>query len=126
MTPVQTTPEHVRRPLIVAGGLTGAAAAALVVLGVVVAAQRHGIFSVGVGVMLLLYGLLVGAVAWWARRGRLWTTGPMVAAALLHLLVVVAIAPDANAWWWALVLPLAMTAALALVARVRAQRVEVH
>ncbi|MGJ6979402.1 hypothetical protein ACSDQ9_02560 [Aestuariimicrobium soli] len=127
MTPPETTPAPAgvagfRRPLMIAGLLTLLAAMALVAVGVAVVAQVHGIFSVGVGAMLLLYGLMVGAIGVVAVRGRGWSSGAVVAAAVLHVLVVVAIARHANPWWWALLVPLVATAVAGVLARVRAQR----
>lgn len=127
MTPTETTPRHspvpdFRRPLIIAGVLTLLVGLALVIVGVAVVAQLHGVFSIGVGAMLLLYGLLVAAIGSVALRGRTWATGPVVAAAVLHVLVVVAVAGNANPLWWAALLPLLATVAAGVAARMRAQR----
>ena len=105
-----------------AGLLTLVAATALAVVGIVVVAQWHGLFSVGVGAMLLLYGLLVLFIGLAALRGRTWASGPVIAAAILHILVVAAIAGQASPWWWAMLLPLAVTAVAGVLARAHAHR----
>lgn len=97
---------------------------ALVVLGVALATllQRHGMFSAGVGVMLLLYGLLLAALAVLAVRGVTLVTGMVVAAGALHVMVAVSLALNGAPWLWAGVpLPL-MTVVAGVWARVREQR----
>lgn len=48
-------------------------------------AEGHGSFSGGVGLALGLWGLLVGAGAFFLLRGSRWARGPVVAAGLLHV-----------------------------------------
>ncbi|MBI4899393.1 MAG: hypothetical protein HY829_02830 [Actinobacteria bacterium] len=86
-------------PLTVAAILTGLFA--LVVVGVAVgsAVQPHGQFSLGVGVMLLLYGALLGWVAWTTWRQRFYLRGALVGSALLNLAVAVSSLASNVALW---------------------------
>lgn len=76
-------------PLTVAASLTGLFALVTVALGIGSALQFHGRFSAGVGIMLLLYGALLGWIAWSAWRQRFYIRGALVASALLNLGVAV-------------------------------------
>lgn len=58
-------------------------------MGVLSAFSGHGSFSGGVAVMLCVYGLGLVGVAWALWRLRLFSRGPVVGAALLHLAVIV-------------------------------------
>lgn len=66
---------------------TGLAAAALLGIAIASIAARFATFGVGIGIVLLIYGALVGLGAWlgYARVGI--ARGLMVAPALLHLAV---------------------------------------
>lgn len=78
-----------RRPwsLVIAAAATLLVGIALIAVAVAVMVTRMALFSLGVGVMLLIYGALVVLIGWAAwRRARL-AFGPLVAGALLHLLV---------------------------------------
>ncbi|WP_203566325.1 hypothetical protein [Aestuariimicrobium ganziense] len=88
------------RSLRIAGALTLVTALLLLVVAVGTLAQGHGTFSVGVGAMLVLYSLLVGALGLFALRGALALTGMVIAAAVLHLLVVGSTAVNDAAWMW--------------------------
>lgn len=73
-------------------GLTGAA--------IGVAATSHGQFSGGIAAVLVVYAVLVAAVAWLAWRGVSAATGMLVAIGVLHLLVVVSLARAGGAPLW--------------------------
>lgn len=64
---------------------TALSALALVVMGVASIASRWALFGVGIGVVLIVYGLLVGVGAWLGIRRLALARGMMVAPALLHL-----------------------------------------
>lgn len=112
------------QPLKIAGALTLLVALTLLIIAIGVLAQWHGLFSAGVSVMMALYALLVGAIGVAAVRGRPWSTGAVSAAAVLHIMVVFALDKAGHAWLWALLVPLVVTLALAIVARVRFNRDE--
>jgi hypothetical protein len=76
-------------PLTVAAGLTGLFALVTIVLGVGSVLQFHGRFSAGVGIMLLMYGALLGWIAYAAWRQRFYIRGALLASALLNLGVAV-------------------------------------
>lgn len=76
-------------PLTVAAGLTGLFALVTIVLGVGSVLQFHGRFSAGVGTMLLMYGALLGWIAYAAWRQRFYIRGALLASALLNLGVAV-------------------------------------
>ncbi|HET7725569.1 MAG TPA: hypothetical protein VFK68_13100 [Propionibacteriaceae bacterium] len=85
--PERREPARRSVPLTIAAVLTGLFA--VVVLGVAVgsAVQPHGQFSLGVGVMLFLYGALLAWVAWTTWRQRFYIRGALVGSALLNLAV---------------------------------------
>lgn len=74
--------------------MVGAAisALALIAIGIASIVARGAVFGLGVGIMLIVYGLLVGAGAWlgWARSGL--ARGVIVAPALLHLATAISLA----------------------------------
>jgi len=74
-------------PLAVAAVLTGVFALVVVGLAIGSAVQSHGRFSIGVGVMLLLYGALLAWIAIAAWRLRFYIRGALVGSALLNLAV---------------------------------------
>jgi hypothetical protein len=59
------------------------------VLGVGSALQFHGRFSAGVGIMLVLYGALLGWIGYAAWRQKYYVRGALLASALLNLAVAV-------------------------------------
>jgi hypothetical protein len=73
--------------LAVAAILTGVFALVVVGLGIGSAVQSHGRFSIGVGVMLVLYAALLGWIAIAAWRQRFYIRGALVGSALLNLAV---------------------------------------
>jgi hypothetical protein len=93
----QPTPRPV--PLTVAAALTGLFA--LVVVGVAIGAavQAHGRFSIGVGIMLLLYGALLSWIAVTTWRQRFYIRGALVGSALLNLAVAVSSLSSNIALW---------------------------
>ena len=79
-------------------------------VGVGVIAQMHGRFSIGVGSMLVLYGLLVTAIAWMGWKRHPLAFGLMVSATVLHILVVGSTANGSKVWWlWLVEIPLVAT-----------------
>ncbi len=76
-------------PLSVAAGLTGLFSLVTIVLGIGSALQFHGRFSAGVGIMLLLYGAMLGWIAYAAWRQKFYIRGALLASALLNLGVAV-------------------------------------
>lgn len=101
-----TTPSPLRAALLLLA-LTGAA---LVLLGILTMLQRHGRFSVGVGGMLVLYGLGVIGLAWLGQRRHPLAFGAMTAATVLHALVVVSTARGSGVWWlWLVLVPVLVT-----------------
>jgi len=74
-------------PLTIAAGLTGVFTLVAIGLAIGSAIQPHGRFSIGVGVMLLLYGALLGWIATATWRLRFYIRGALVASALLNLAV---------------------------------------
>lgn len=102
---------------IVACGGTAAAAIVFLAVGIGSVSVSHGVFSTGIGVMLLVYALVVAVVAWLAWRGAPFGNGLMVASALLHTLVGISVAHGSRrGWLWLFVL-------LALVTLVAAVKV---
>lgn len=100
-----------------AGWLTALVALAAVVVGVLSLAQRHGVFSFGIGAMLVLYALGLGFLAWGAIKGRAWSTGPVTAAAVLHVMVAASLAQDSTRWVLLLGVLALVTAGFAVLAR---------
>ncbi len=86
-------------PLTVAAILTGVFALVVVGLAVGSAVQAHGRFSIGVGVMLLLYGALLGWIAATTWRQRFYIRGALVGSALLNLAVAVSSLPSNVPLW---------------------------
>lgn len=85
-----------------ASGGTALAALVFLAAGIGSLAVRNGVFSAGIGAMLLVYGLIVLGVAWAAWRGQGWANGAMVASSLLHLLVGASTARGSHQpWMWA-------------------------
>lgn len=76
-------------PLSVAAGLTGLFSLVTIVLGIGSILQFHGRFSAGVGIMLLMYGALLGWIAYAAWRRKFYVRGALLASALLNLGVAV-------------------------------------
>lgn len=74
-------------PLTIAAALTGLFALVVIGLAIGSAIQQHGRFSIGVGVMLLLYGALLAWIAIATWRLRFYIRGALVASALLNLAV---------------------------------------
>lgn len=72
--------------LVVAAVSTMLLAVTFVALAVLSLASGHGQFSWQVALMLLLWGVLVGAIGWglWTRQA--WSRGAAVATGLLHVL----------------------------------------
>ncbi len=93
--------QPVRRPvpLTVAAVLTGVFALVVTGLAIGSAVQSHGRFSIGVGVMLLLYGALLGWIAWTTWRQRFYIRGALVGSALLNLAVAVSSLSSNVALW---------------------------
>jgi hypothetical protein len=89
-------------PLSVAAGLTGLFALATIILGVGSALQFHGRFSAGVGIMLVMYGSLLGWIAYAAWRQRFYIRGALLASALLNLGVAVS-SLSSNVPLWSLI-----------------------
>ena len=89
-------------PLSVAAGLTGLFALVAIALGVGSALQFHGRFSAGVGIMLVMYGALLGWIAYAAWRQRFYIRGALLASALLNLGVAVS-SLSSNVPLWSLV-----------------------
>lgn len=85
-----TSPGTPRRPLSLWIAVLGSALAALVVVGfgIVSMVTNLAVFGIGVGVMLIAYGLLIGAGAWLGWRRHQLARGLIVAPALLNLAVV--------------------------------------
>ncbi len=75
------------RPVGLGIAVTGTALSALALLGMGVASitARWTTFGVGIGVVLIVYGLLVGAGAYLGMKRVPLARGMMVAPALLHL-----------------------------------------
>ncbi len=86
-------------PLSVAAVLTGVFALVVVALGIGSSVQSHGRFSIGVGIMLLLYGALLGWIAWTTWRQRFYIRGALVGSALLDLAVAVSSLSSNVALW---------------------------
>lgn len=110
------------KPLTVAVVITGLTTLVLAGLGVSVMAQQHGRFSAGVGLALLLYGLLVGVVAWLAWQRHSLGYGPMVAFNVLHGFVIGSTANGSHAWWlWFGLVPVAIAVVCMLMPVTRAE-----
>jgi hypothetical protein len=97
--PERRLPRRRPLPLTVAAVLTGLFAVAVVGVAIGSAVQPHGQFSLGVGVMLLLYGALLGWVAWTTWRQRFYLRGALVGSALLNLAVAVSSFASNVALW---------------------------
>lgn len=89
-------------PLGVAAALTGLFALVTIVLGVGSALQFHGRFSAGVGIMLVMYGAMLGWIAYAAWRQRFYIRGALLASALLNLGVAVS-SLSSNVPLWSLI-----------------------
>lgn len=81
------------RPLSLWIAVAGSAASALAVVGVGVVSMvtNLGVFSIGVGLMLISYGLLMAAGAWLGWRRHQLSRGLIVAPALLNLAIVISL-----------------------------------
>ena len=86
-------------PLTVAAILTGVFALVVIGLAIGSSVQSHGQFSIGVGVMLLLYGALLGWIAFTTWRQRFYIRGALVGSALLNLAVAVSSFTSNVALW---------------------------
>ena len=86
-------------PLTVAAVLTGVFAVVVIGLGIGSSVQSHGRFSIGVGIMLLLYGALLGWIAFTTWRQRFYIRGALVGSALLNLAVAVSSLSSNVALW---------------------------
>lgn len=87
------------RPLIVAVVITGLTALLLIGLAISVMAQGNGDFSLGVGLSLLMYGLLVAGVTVLGARRSTLGYGPIVGVNVLHGCVIASTAMGSQAWW---------------------------
>lgn len=96
-----------------ASGGTILAAALFLIAAIGSLAVNNGIFSAGIGVMLICYALLVAGIGWACWRRLPFADGAVVACALLHLLVGVSTARGSSqpALWLFVVLSLATLAA---------------
>ena len=104
------------RPLQLAVLLVGLAGAGLTAVGLGAMLQFHGRFSLGVGLMLVLYGLGVMAAAWLGYKRHLLAFGAMVSVTLLHIAVVASTARGSRATWlWWFEIPLVVTLVCLLV-----------
>lgn len=93
--------------------LTAVAAAAFAVVGIVSILTRPSEFSLGVGAMLVIYAALVGAVAWLCWRRVSLASGTVVAAGLLHTLVLGSFVTSGHTPWLALLLPIPIATVVA-------------
>ncbi|GAA1398152.1 hypothetical protein GCM10009599_28480 [Luteococcus peritonei] len=106
-------------PVRLASGGTLATAALFLVTGIGSVAVRNGIFSAGIGAMLLVYAVLVAGIGWACLRRLPLADGAVVAAALLHLLVGVSTARGSGqGWLWLFVLLAGATLAAGVKAHV--------
>ena len=82
------------RPVGLGVAVTGTALSSLALIGMGMAsiAARWAVFGWGIGIVLIVYGLLVGAGAWLGVRRWPFARGLMVAPALLHLATAVSLA----------------------------------
>lgn len=97
-------------PLLVAVVLVGLVGAAITLVGVASILQFHGRFSLGVGAMLVLYGLMVLAAAWLGRGRHPLAFGAMTTVSLLHATVIASTANGSDAWWlWPFLVPVIVT-----------------
>lgn len=71
----------------------------LAVLAVTSLVSRHGTFSLGVTIMLAVYALLIGFIAWSAWRCAMYSWGVLIASAVLHLLVAISSFPSNPVLW---------------------------
>lgn len=78
---------HLFRPAALGIAVTGTALSCLALVGMGVASivSRWATFGWGIGIVLIIYGALVGAGAWLGARRVPLARGMMVAPALLHL-----------------------------------------
>lgn len=97
---------------------TALAGVTFVSLGVAALAQQHAAFSLGVGIVLVAYGLLVCAIAWFGWRGATFASGAMIAAGLLHLATAASYATG-DGWFWAVLIAIVplVTVILAVLGR---------
>lgn len=91
--------------------VAGTALAAVAFMGVGLASmlQQHGVFSLGVGSMLLIYGALVALVALAGLKRWPLARGGLVASSLLHVMVGISTLQGSHAYW--LLIPTALAAA---------------
>ena len=109
-------------PLLVAVAITAVTSLVLAGLGFSALLQQHGRFSVGVGVALLLYGLMVGLVAWLGWRKQPLAYGPLVALSVLHGMVIASTANGSSVWWlWLGLIPVAAAVVCLLLPVVRTE-----
>lgn len=99
-------------PVDVAAWLTILSGAAFVVVAIVVLVVRQAVFSVGVSVMLALYGVLVLLVGSMLRRRNPVSFGAAVTCSLIHTLVLVNLAHANHAFLFG---PLCLVPIIALV-----------
>jgi len=100
------TPTTRPLPLTLAAILQAVFALAVVGVGIGAAVQTHGRLSIGVGIMLVLYGLLLGWIAYTTWRQRFYIRGALVGSALLNLAVAVS-SFSSNVLLWGVVAVLA-------------------
>lgn len=97
---------------------------ALVIVAVAVASivAGHGVFALGVGIMLLIYAALLGLVGWAAHRGAPWSDGLLIASSLLHIAVVVTMLRSGAPVWFLALLLVAVAVLVAAVMLVLGRR----
>lgn len=120
--PTETEAPTTRWPVLTAVASVAVTALVLIVLGVAVVAQLHGRFSLGVGAMLLIYGLGMAGVAWLGWKRHPLAFGAMFFLSLLNAMVIISTANGSKAWWLlaALVAP-ALTLGCLLMPSARAE-----
>ena len=97
-------------PLTIAVWLVALAGLLLIGVGVASILQFEGRFSLGVGVMLVIYGLGVLGAAWLGRHQHILAFGAMTSVTVLHGLVIASTANGSHAWWlWPFLVPVAVT-----------------
>ena len=97
--PTETEAPTTRWPVLTAVASVAVTALVLIVLGVAVVAQLHGRFSLGVGAMLLIYGLGMAGVAWLGWKRHPLAFGAMFFLSLLNAMVIISTANGSKAWW---------------------------
>ena len=120
-----TLPANSSLPVRLASGGTLLAAGLFLLAGIGSVAVRNGVFSAGIGAMLLVYAALIAAIGWACLRRLPLADGAVVAAALLHLLVGVSTARGSGAWWIWLFVALA-AATLAAGVRTHVDELRAH